>query len=196
MKKNFTLIISLVSLVAVIVMALMMLLGNANLSYLSLETYIGVIATLIGILVTFVVAWQIINGLEIKDKLAEIDKLKNEVEKQNKTHQQLSYRTCHHLFLTMAMDALENNEAEEAFRCALASLVNTMKLDIPINISSTLKLLKDCTKHFNNDRKIDKEFYDETLMFDDELKSFSNYEFIRAQYEPLIDLYIQKVKWE
>lgn len=196
MKKNFSLIISLVSLVGVITLAMILVFGNTNLSYLSLETYIGVIATLIGILVTFAVAWQIINGLEIKGKLAEIDKLKNEVEKQNKTHQQLSYRTYHHLFLTMAMDALENNEAEGAFRYALASLVNTMKLDTPINISSTLKLLKDCTKHFNNDRKIDKEFYDETLMFDDELRSFSNYDFIRAQYEPLIELYIQKVKWK
>lgn len=195
MKKNFTLIISLVSLVAVIVMALIQLLGNANLSYLSLETYIGVIATLIGVLVTFVVAWQIINGLEIKSKLAEIDSLKNKVEEQNKTIEQLNYKTYHHLLSTMAMDALENNEAEEAFRYALASLVNTMKLNVPINISRTLKLLKECTKHFNNDRKVDKEFYDETLKLDKELKSMKDYEFIRTQYEPLMDLYIKKVKW-
>lgn len=195
MKKNFTLIISLVSLVGVITLAMILVLGNANLSYLSLETYIGVIATLIGVLVTFAVAWQIINALEIKSKLAEIDSLKNKVEEQNKTIVQLNCKTYHHLLSTMALDALENNEAEEAFRYALASLVNTMKLNVPINISRTLKLLKECTKHFNNDRKVDKEFYDETLKLDKELKSMKDYEFIRTQYEPLMDLYIKKVKW-
>ena len=194
MKKNFTLIISLVSLVAVIVMALMMLLGNVNLSYLSLETYIGVIATLIGILVTFVVAWKIINGLEIKDKLAEIDGLKNEVEKQNKTIQQLSYRTQHHMSATMAMNALENCEVEESFRYDLVSLVNAMKMERPINIERIMELLEESSKHFGS-TPISKRFYDATLKLDKELKSMKNYEFIRAQYEPLIDLYIQKVKW-
>ena len=192
MKKNFTLIISLVSLVAVIVMALMMLFGNANLSYLSLETYIGVIATLIGVLVTFVVAWQIINGLEIKGKLAEIDGLKNKVEEQNKTIEQLNYKTYHHLSGTMAMDALENNEAEEAFRYALVSLVNAMKMERPINIERIMKLLEECSKHFGSN-PIDKRFYYSTLKLDKELKSMKDYEFIRTQYEPLIDLYIQKV---
>lgn len=194
MKKNFTLIISLVSLVAVIVMALMMLLGNANLSYLSLETYIGVIATLIGILVTFVVAWQIINGLEIKGKLAEIDSLKNEVEKQNKTIQQLSYRTQHHMSATMAMDALQNCEVEEAFRYALVSLLNAMKLERPINIERIMELLENSSKHFGSN-PISKRFYDATLKLDRELKSMKNYDFIREEYEYLIDLYIRNVKY-
>ena len=175
-------------------MALMMLLRNANLSYLSLETYIGVIATLIGILVTFAVAWQIINGLEIKGKLAEIDSLKNEVEKQNKTIQQLSYRTQHHMSATMAMDALQNCEVEEAFRYALVSLLNAMKLERPINIERIMDLLENSSKHFGSN-PISKRFYDATLKLDKELKSMKNYDFIRPQYEPLIDLYIKKVKW-
>ena len=195
MKKNFTLIISLVSLVGVITLAIILVFGNTNLSYLSLETYIGVIATLIGVLVTFAVAWQIINGLEIKDKLAEIDGLKNKVEEQNKTIEQLNYKTYHHLSGTMAMDALENNEAEEAFRYALVSLVNAMKIERPINIERIMKLLEECSKHFGSN-PISKRFYDATLKLDKELKSMKDYEFIRTQYEPLIDLYIQKVKWE
>jgi uncharacterized membrane protein YgaE (UPF0421/DUF939 family) len=164
-------------------------------SVVSLDAFIGVIVALLAIIVAIVIGWQIINALEIKSKLAEIDDFKNKVEEQNKTIEQTSYRTLHHLLSTMAMDALENNEAEGAFRCALASLVNTMKLDKPINVTCILNLLKDCTRLFKNDMKVDKEFYDETLKFDDELRSFSNYDFIREEYEPLIDLYIQKVKY-
>lgn len=184
-----------VSLALSVVMIILWCCNVGGFSVVSLDSFVGVIVALLAIIVAIVIGWQIINGLEIKGKLAEIDSLKNKVEEQNKTIEQLNYKTYHHLLSTMAMDALENNEAEEAFRYALASLVNTMKLNVPINISRTLKLLKECTKHFNNDRKVDKEFYDETLKLDKELKSMKDYEFIRTQYEPLMDLYIKKVKW-
>lgn len=185
-----------VSLALSVVMIILWCCNVGGFSVVSLDSFVGVIVALLAIIVAIVIGWQIINALEIKSKLAEIDDFKNKVEEQNKTIEQTSYRTLHHLLSTMALDALENNEAEEAFRYALASLVNTMKLDVPINISSTLNLLKDCTNHFKNDRKTDKELYDETLEFDYELKSFNNYDFVRTQYEPLIELYIQKVKWK
>ena len=44
----------------------------------SLDTFIGVMVTMVGILVTFAVGWQIINALEIKNKLAEIDVYKRQ----------------------------------------------------------------------------------------------------------------------
>lgn len=194
MKKNLSIILSSIAIVGVITLAMIMIFKDITLSNISLESFISIIATLIGILVTFVVAWQIINGLEIKSKLAEIDSLRNEVEKQNKTIQQLSYRTQHHLSATMAMDALENCEAEEAFRYALVSLVSTMKLEKPINIERIMELLENSSKHFGSN-PISKIFYDATLKLDRELKSMKNYDFIREEYEYLIDLYIRNVKY-
>ena len=184
MKKNLSIILSSLALIGVIALAMVILFGKISLSHISLESFIGIIATLIGVLVTFAVAWQIINGLEIKNK----------VEEQNQTIEELSLKTRHLLTLTMATDTLENDEAEEAFRYCLTSLVNTMKLNTPINIEKTLDLLNECTKHFNSSHKIEKEFYDETLKLDKEIRLLHNYDFIRTQYEPLIELYIQKVK--
>lgn len=195
MKKNLSIILSSLALIGVIALAMVILFGKISLSHISLESFIGIIATLIGVLVTFAVAWQIINGLEIKNKLNEIGDLKNKVEEQNQTIEELSLKTRHLLTLTMATDTLENDEAEEAFRYCLTSLVNTMKLNTPINIEKTLDLLNECTKHFNSSHKIEKEFYDETLKLDKEIRLLHNYDFIRTQYEPLIELYIQKVKW-
>lgn len=196
MKKNLSIILSSLALIGVIALAMVILFGKISLSHISLESFIGIIATLIGVLVTFAVAWQIINGLEIKNKLNEIGDLKNKVEEQNQTIEELSLKTRHLLTLTMATDTLENDEAEEAFRYCLTSLVNTMKLNTPINIEKTLDLLNECTKHFNSNHKIEKEFYDETLKLDKEIRLLHNYDFIRTQYEPLIELYIQKVKWK
>ena len=194
MKKNLSIILSSLALIGVIALAMVILFGKISLSHISLESFIGVIATLIGVLVTFAVAWQIINGLEIKNKLNEIGDLKNKVEEQNQTIEELSLKTRHLLTLTMAQDTLEHDEAEEAFRYCLTSLVSTMKLGTPINIEKTLELLNECTKHFRNENRVGKEFYDETLKLDKEIRLLHNYDFIRTQYEPLIELYIQKVK--
>jgi hypothetical protein len=76
MKKNLSIILSLVALVGVIVLAVVMVCLNVSLANVSLDTFIGVMVTMIGILVTFAVGWQIINALEIKSKLAEIEKIK------------------------------------------------------------------------------------------------------------------------
>ena len=69
MKKNLGIILSLVALVGVVVLAVVMACLNVSLSNVSLDTFIGVMVTMIGILVTFAVGWQIINALEIKSKL-------------------------------------------------------------------------------------------------------------------------------
>ena len=69
MKKTLSIILSLVALVGVVVLAVVMACLNVSLSNVSLDTFIGVMVTMIGILVTFAVGWQIINALEIKSKL-------------------------------------------------------------------------------------------------------------------------------
>ncbi len=80
MKKHLSIILSSFALVGVITLAMVILFDKISLSNISLESFIGIIATLIGVLVTFAVAWQIINAMEIKNKLAEIDGLKNKVD--------------------------------------------------------------------------------------------------------------------
>ena len=69
MKKNLSIILSLLALVGVVVLAVVMACLNVSLSNVSLDTFIGVMVTMIGILVTFAVGWQIINALGIKSKL-------------------------------------------------------------------------------------------------------------------------------
>ena len=60
MKKNLSIILSLTALVGVVVLAVVMVCLNVSLANVSLDTFIGVMVTMIGILVTFAVGWQII----------------------------------------------------------------------------------------------------------------------------------------
>ena len=60
MKKNLSIILSLVALVGVVVLAVVMVCLNVSLANVSLDTFIGVMVTMIGILVTFAVGWQVL----------------------------------------------------------------------------------------------------------------------------------------
>ena len=82
MKKNLKIIFLLLAVVGILVIALLLIFCNVSLADVSLDTFIGVMVTMIGILVTFAVGWQIINALEIKNKLAEIEKIKVEINSQ------------------------------------------------------------------------------------------------------------------
>ena len=72
MKKNLWIILSLLAVVGVVIIILLSVFYKASLADVSLDTFIGVMVTMVGILVTFAVGWQIINALEIKNKLAEL----------------------------------------------------------------------------------------------------------------------------
>ena len=82
MKKNLWIILSLLAVVGVVIIILLSVFYKASLADVSLDTFIGVMVTMVGILVTFAVGWQIINALEIKNKLAEMEKLKMEINSQ------------------------------------------------------------------------------------------------------------------
>jgi hypothetical protein len=53
MKKNLSIIFSLIALVGVVVLAVVMACLNVSLSNVSLDTFIGVMVTMMGILVRF-----------------------------------------------------------------------------------------------------------------------------------------------
>lgn len=82
MKRDISIILSLIALVGVIILAMLWCCRSMSLSAVSLDTFIGVMAATIGLLVTFAIGWQVINALDIKNKLAEIEKLKDEITEQ------------------------------------------------------------------------------------------------------------------
>ena len=74
MKNRLSVIMSLVSLVGVLTMAGFWLFGSFKLCVISLDTFVGVIVALLAIVFTVVVGLQIVNAIEMRDKMAEIEK--------------------------------------------------------------------------------------------------------------------------
>ena len=102
MKKNISIILSILALVIVSILGALFVAKDLSLSELDLDTFVGVMVAMIGILVTFAVGWQIINALEIKGKLAEIEKLKADINDQREQMHELAESTKHNSMLVRA----------------------------------------------------------------------------------------------
>ncbi len=79
MKTKITFILSLISFVGVLSVWGLWLFRGIKLSVVSLDTFIGVIVALLAIIFTVIVGWQIINAIEMRDKLAELEKRQNDL---------------------------------------------------------------------------------------------------------------------
>jgi len=189
MKKNLSIILSLVALVGVVVLAVVMACLNVSLSNVSLDTFIGVMVTMIGILVTFAVGWQIINALEIKSKLAEIEKLKIEIKEQREQMQELAESTKHESMLVRAQEFYRCGDYIHATLCAMESLLHCLPLKVPSNINLVLQSVEAFASLIKT--PITAEDNKEILEIDDAIRRANNYIFIQDRYEQIYDKFIK-----
>lgn len=194
MSKNISVILSLIALVGVLVISFLMIFGTMKLSLISLDSFIGVMVTIIGVLVTFVVGWQIINTLEIKSKLSELDQVKEDIRVQGEMLNESVCRSQHLISYTWALDAFDNEEDAESYRYAVHSLLNSMQLKEPINIDALLILMKHCTDNMPQGFRIKRVLYDLVIEDDKRVRELSAYTYVQERYEPCFNMYLKKVK--
>ncbi len=189
MKKNLSIILSLVALVGVVVLTVVMVCLNVSLSNVSLDTFIGVMVTMIGILVTFAVGWQIINALEIKSKLAEIEKIKDDIREQREQMQELAESTKHESMLVRAQEFYRCGDYIHATLCAMESLLHCLPLKVPSNINLVLQSVEAFASFIN--KPISAEDNEELLKIDQSIRESNNYVFIQVHYEQIYDKYFK-----
>lgn len=79
MKKNLSIILSLVALVGVISVWVLWCLSVIDFAVVTTDTFIGAMTGILGLLITFVVGWQIVNVLEIKDRMQKVSQLEEQL---------------------------------------------------------------------------------------------------------------------
>lgn len=79
MKRNnmkssrLAIILSLLAIVGVLSLLSLWAFRNLRVSILSLDTFVGVIVALLAIIVTIILGWQIVNALELRGKMTELE---------------------------------------------------------------------------------------------------------------------------
>lgn len=80
MKSNLATIISIIALIGTISMWLLWLCDSIKLSIIGLDTFMGVIVALLALIFTIAIGYQIINAIEIKGKMAEVEQSQAQID--------------------------------------------------------------------------------------------------------------------
>lgn len=129
MKKDLDIILSLTAIAGVVILAILWCCRSISLSAVSLDTFIGVMAAMIGLLVTFAIGWQVINALDIKSKLAEIEKLEGEITEQRTEINKLIARSKFDSNVNQSYTMHKLDWHHKAFACTLEAIKYGLALD-------------------------------------------------------------------
>lgn len=190
MKNNLSIILSLLAFVCVIVLSVLVFIPDIALSNVSLDTFIGVMVTMIGILVTFAVGWQIINALEIKSKLAEIETIKNDIKEQREQMLELAESTKHESMLIRAQEFYRCGDHIHATICAMDSLLHCLPLKVPSNINLVLQSVEAFASFIKT--PLTSEDNKELLLIDQSIREAKNYIFIQERYEIIFEKFLKR----
>ena len=112
MKTKISIILSTISILGVLSVWGLWILGSMKLSVVSLDTFIGVIVALLAIVFTVVIGLQIVNAIEMREKMSELEKRQMEI---LENERQLAENDRLHVMEAYNLQAGINGESAEAY---------------------------------------------------------------------------------
>lgn len=166
------------------------------------DTYLGVIATLIGISVTLIIGYQIYNSIEINRKLETIKEVEEKVRQQQALTEQTSHRAEGNLMFCQGQNILfqapridkdtdRNKLYSKAFISFHTSVYEFLISDLR-KIDSVFENLNSCVNDMTNTSIQDSE-YKSLEHFSQQIRQLSNYGIISSKYEEILSDFLKKV---
>ena len=198
-KENKSIIFSSIALFGVLLLGGLWLCGAWHLRVVTLDTFIGVIATLIGIMVTFAIGWQIINAMELRSKISELEEGKRQVEiLQQQVNNQTSVLRIEVAHIR-GIIAAEKEEYLIAFLYYHTSIYEGVI--VPPYDKYYSYITYDLTKLQEQVTKISpiniqKDIYEGIQRDDLSIRQSKLYPIIQAQYDAIMSEFFKKVSYE
>lgn len=168
--------------------------GVWELKVVDFNTFVGVIVSLLAIIVTLAIAWQIYNAVEMKSKIEELKQLEDKFKEQEKCLEQQNFSSGSHINRLSGISAYNAGEQEHAFRFMLSAFINELQLTKPRDIDYFLMMMEQIVNKIPAQAKYVANRYDSIIEMNEQIKSLDNYGFVKVRYEPIYDKFISKVK--
>lgn len=200
-KSNVAFYLSLLSLLVAFVVIGCWYFGTFEMAVVTPETFIGITVALLAIIVTIAIGWQIWAAVDLKSNIAKLDSriqefetLKKQFDQQKKTIEQLSLKNKHVTGFTWGKSAIKDQNWCAAFRYFILSLSASLQLDSPINVEPILAFMSEISKKLQPHTKYAKEYYQEIVDADKEIRSLRNFSLIEERYKKSYDKIIAKIE--
>lgn len=138
MKQKLAIILSVIALVGVIFLAVLWIIGDLKLSIVTLDTFIGVSVTMLAILFTIVIGWQIINAIKIREEIKSLEIKHNRIieneqrlAENDKLHTKETYNLHSSICQLTADSSFKQRSYVEAFAFTVFSLYFAIMGDTP-----------------------------------------------------------------
>lgn len=112
MKTKISIILSTISIIGVLSVWGLWIYGSLELAVVSLDTFIGVIVALLAIVFTVIIGLQIVNAIDMREKMSELEKRQMEI---LDSERQLAENDRLHVMEAYNLQAGINGESAEAY---------------------------------------------------------------------------------
>lgn len=198
-KSTWALILSIVAILLCLMVFLLWILDVIPHAVISSETFIGACVTLLGVIVTVAVGWQIFNAIEMHQMVRRLeDKQKKIDEAQRKLDGEVRKNYSHSLHLHHVTLGQQQEAAHQYapavfyyFGALYAGLSLQMQYD---NNEYIFTRIKSCLTQLKENSNVPAQMYKELGDIDALIRASDEYHWIRAQYEPLFEEFMSKIK--
>lgn len=185
-----------VSLALSITMLVLWCCNVGGFTVVSLDSFVGVIVALLAIVVTLAIAWQIYNSIELKNKIEELNVLKDRFCKQEKDIKIRTNHMSHLIFGSLADIEISNRDYITAFRYLMISLEHSVSLDMPVNIDTIFQRMDLSISEIKQDSLCPVQLMEKIQNSDNKIRKTKCYSIIKNQYEEKYNKFISRVKYD
>lgn len=195
-KIKWAITLSIMAIASVITCVTIWACKNLELKAISLEVFIGVIVALLAVIVTFVVAWQINNTLEINKKIEEQDRIKQSLEEQKSKIDRMYYDLKHSVSISYALNAETSKDFCYAFCYYVRALENALISNNFTNVETLLFSMERCAKSIagTTDVDADRKWFSSLKESHKNIQTISSFLCIKLRYENIINVFINNTR--
>lgn len=167
-------------------------------SVISSETFIGACVTLLSIIVTIAVGWQIFNAIDMRQMMRQLEEKQKDIdEAQRKLDKEVRKNYSHSLHLhhmTLAMQQEVAHQYAPAVFYYFGALYAGMGLNMPYDNNDYIWVhVKLCLAQLTGVTKVPAQMYKDIGDIDALIRASDEYHWIRTQYEPLFEEFKSKI---
>ena len=169
-------------------------------SIVTTDAYMGVCVTVLSIIITIAIGWQIFNVVEVRGvikmyaaKQLEIEELQKQLNAQlhqmkNDT-EELKHNSLHLHGMTLAIQSeLKKDYVEACFHC-MEALLQCVQMKDPVNVGKIFWYFQEYLTQIKEPVLVRKEVIEDLKVIDGTIRASENYVWIANNYDKLFFLY-------
>ena len=196
-------ILSVVSTLAVAAMIAMWICGVREMCVVELDSFVGIIVALLAIIVTFAIGWQILNAIDVRNnikdiesKIKDLNEFSSVIKKQQEELDLLSKSVEHSVNLIWAEQAFDGRVYINAFYYSMKSLQLSIQTNQCKNVELLLDIMSSSVEKMQNDEIFGINEYNVIKTADTVIRQQNCFELIQGRYEQIYSIFKTKVKFD